>query len=52
MGELLLQLEQLPAAASDAANRQRAEALLGQLWPLLEQITEQIMTNTTFADDN
>ncbi|MBV7537242.1 PAS domain S-box protein [Duganella sp. sic0402] len=52
MGELLLELEQLPAAASDADNRQRAQALLGKLWPLLEQITEQIMTNTTFADDN
>ncbi|NYE61974.1 PAS domain S-box-containing protein [Duganella sp. 1224] len=52
MGELLLQLEQLPADASDADNQQRAQALLQQLWPLLEQITEQIMTNTTFADDN
>jgi HPt (histidine-containing phosphotransfer) domain-containing protein len=52
MGELLLQLEQLPADDSDADNQQRAQALLQTLWPLLEQITEQIMTNTTFADDN
>jgi PAS domain S-box-containing protein len=52
MGELMLALEQLPAAASDADNQQRAQQLLLQLWPLLEQITEQIMTNTTFADDN
>nr|WP_315258633.1 PAS domain S-box protein [uncultured Duganella sp.] len=52
MGELLLELEQLPPEASDADNQQQAQALLQKLWPLLEQITEQIMTNTTFADDN
>jgi CheY-like chemotaxis protein len=52
MGELLLKLEQLPADGSDADNQQQAQALLQKLWPLLEQITEQIMTNTTFADDN
>ncbi|MYM81770.1 PAS domain S-box protein [Duganella sp. FT50W] len=52
MGELLLALEQLPPAASEADNQQRAQALLQQLWPLLEQITEHIMNNTTFADDN
>jgi len=52
MGELLLELEQLPVTDSDADNCQRAQALLQKLWPLLEQITEQIMTNTTFADDN
>ncbi|MYN29930.1 PAS domain S-box protein [Duganella levis] len=52
MGELLLELEQLPADGSDADNQQHAQALLQKLWPLLEQITEQIMTNTTFADDN
>ncbi|NGZ82756.1 PAS domain S-box protein [Duganella aceris] len=52
MGELMLQLEQLPAADSDADNTLRAQALLEKLWPLLERITEQIMTNTTFADDN
>jgi HPt (histidine-containing phosphotransfer) domain-containing protein len=52
MGELLLQMEQLPREDSDAANLARAAALLGKLWPLLDRITEQIMTNTTFADDN
>jgi len=52
MGELLLEMEKLPPEASDADNQQHAQALLQKLWPLLEQITEQIMTNTTFADDN
>jgi len=52
MGELMLELEKLPLDASDADNQQHAQALLQKLWPLLEQITEQIMTNTTFADDN
>jgi len=52
MGELLLQMEQLPPADSDADNTLRAQAVLEKLWPLLERITEQIMTNTTFADDN
>jgi PAS domain S-box-containing protein len=52
MGDMMLELEQLPADASDADNQQHARQLLQKLWPLLEQITEQIMTNTTFADDN
>jgi PAS domain S-box-containing protein len=52
MGELLLQMEQLPLADSDADNALRAQAMLQKLWQLLERITEQIMTNTTFADDN
>ncbi|MET0264231.1 MAG: PAS domain S-box protein [Duganella sp.] len=52
MGDLLLSLEELPTSASDADNLASARATLGKLWPLLEQITEQIMTNTTFADDN
>ncbi|NVM75627.1 PAS domain S-box-containing protein [Duganella sp. SG902] len=52
MGELLLELEQLPVTDSDADNKRHARALLQKLWPLLERITEQIMTNTTFADDN
>jgi hypothetical protein len=51
MGELLLALEQLPATTA-MPTMPRAQALLQKLWPLLEQITEQIMTNTTFADDN
>ncbi|WP_229219144.1 PAS domain S-box protein [Duganella sp. BJB1802] len=49
MGELMLQLEQLPA---EGMPERAAAAILAQLWVLLEQITEQIMTNTTFADDN
>jgi PAS domain S-box-containing protein len=52
MGEIMLQLEQLPLDGNDVDNAMRAQALLQKLWPLLEQITEQIMTNTTFADDN
>ncbi|MRW92543.1 PAS domain S-box protein [Duganella sp. FT80W] len=52
MGELLLEMEQLPPETSDADNQQHAQQLLQKLWPLLERITEQIMTNTTFADDN
>jgi PAS domain S-box-containing protein len=52
MGELLLEMEQLPVTESDAGNRQHARTVLQKLWPLLERITEQIMTNTTFADDN
>ena len=51
MGELCLQMELLPAGAADD-ERARAAALLARLWPLLEQITEQIMTHTTFANDD
>jgi two-component system sensor histidine kinase/response regulator len=41
----------LPAdGARRGALRRRGRC--AQLWPLLERITEQIMTNTTFADDN
>jgi two-component system sensor histidine kinase/response regulator len=50
MSELLRELEQLPL--EEAAGQARAGAVLAELWPLLEKITEQIMTNTTFADDN
>ncbi|OEZ97851.1 PAS domain S-box protein [Duganella sp. HH101] len=52
MGELMLEIEQLPADGPHAQTAARAQALLARLWPLLELITEQIMTNTTFADDN
>jgi two-component system sensor histidine kinase/response regulator len=52
MGELLLEMEQLPVDGGQEALATRARILLAQLWPLLEKITEQIMTNTTFADDN
>jgi PAS domain S-box-containing protein len=52
MGELLGELEQLSADGGREDGLGRARALLAQLWALLERITEQIMTNTTFADDN
>ncbi|WP_229204890.1 PAS domain S-box protein [Duganella sp. Leaf61] len=52
MGEMFASLELLPASASDAVNLATARASLARLWPLLEQITEQIMNNTTFADEN
>ena len=52
MGDMLASLELLPDGASDAANLATARASLARLWPLLEQITEQIMNNTTFADEN
>ncbi len=48
MAELCQQLEQLPENA-DAAS---ARSLLDQLWQLLHQVSEHIMTNTTFADDD
>jgi two-component system sensor histidine kinase/response regulator len=55
MGELCWQMEQLaPGQAAGAGDDElaRARALLARLWPLLERITEQIMTNTTFANDD
>ena len=52
MGEMFASLELLPASATDAVNLATARASLARLWPLLEQITEQIMNNTTFADEN
>jgi len=52
MGELCWQMEQLAPGAGREDELARAEALLARLWPLLEQITEQIMTNTTFANDD
>jgi PAS domain S-box-containing protein len=48
MAELCLQLEQLPTDADSPAARSR----LDQLWALLHQVSEHIMTNTTFADDD
>ncbi|MDQ1833229.1 ABC transporter substrate-binding protein [Massilia scottii] len=50
MGELCLRLENL-AHGSPATERAEARALVAQLWPLLARITEQIMQNTTFAND-
>jgi two-component system sensor histidine kinase/response regulator len=51
MAELCQRLEDLPKgpAAEEAAH---ASAIVARLWPLLELITEQIMTNTSFADED
>ncbi|SFF56132.1 PAS domain S-box-containing protein [Duganella sp. CF458] len=48
MAELCAQLEQLAPEADAAA----ARAVLERLWPLLQAVSEHIMTNTTFADDD
>ncbi|KRC00097.1 PAS domain S-box protein [Duganella sp. Root198D2] len=48
MAELCLQMEQLAPDADAAA----ARAVLERLWPLLHAVSEHIMTNTTFADDD
>ncbi len=54
MGELCGQMELLaPGQPGDSGDEKaRAAALMARLWPLLEQITEQIMTHTTFANDD
>ncbi|UTY57774.1 PAS domain S-box protein [Massilia sp. erpn] len=51
MAELCLNLENLPHAAP-AEETAQARAILARLWPLLERIVEQIMTNTSFANDD
>jgi HPt (histidine-containing phosphotransfer) domain-containing protein len=51
LGDLCQQLENLPAG-DPASEARAARALIDRLWPLLAQITEHIMNNTTFADDN
>ena len=51
MGELFFALEKLPAGGPDEETL-AARALQAQLWPLLALVTEQIMQNTTFANDN
>ena len=48
MAELCLQREHLADEAPAVAT---ARAVLARLWPLLDQVTEQIMTHTTFADE-
>ena len=50
LADLCHQLEKLPQETPDA-ERASARLLIGQLWPLLEKITEQVMQNTTFAND-
>ncbi|WP_296002641.1 PAS domain S-box protein [Rugamonas sp.] len=51
MADLCLALEEL-APGQSADEIARAQPIVAQLWNLLEQVTEQIMTNTTFADDD
>ncbi|HEU4815220.1 PAS domain S-box protein [Janthinobacterium sp.] len=51
LAELCHDLETLaPGEAADEA--ERARHIVARLWPLLEQITEQIMNNTSFANDD
>ena len=53
MAELCEQLEHLPADTPGAPGAAaQARELVARLWPLLEQITEHIMQNTTFAIDD
>ncbi|MDC8759685.1 PAS domain S-box protein, partial [Janthinobacterium fluminis] len=51
MAELCQSLETLPVS-SPAQEAAQAGAIVGQLWPLLERVTEQIMQNTSFANDD
>ncbi len=51
MGELCLELEQLPLSTAQQEAAQ-ARAIVAKLWPLLELVTEQIMNNTSFANDD
>ncbi|OBV37348.1 PAS domain S-box-containing protein [Janthinobacterium psychrotolerans] len=51
MSELCDRLENLPLGAPEQEAEQ-ARHIVRLLWPLLEQITEQIMNNTSFANDD
>jgi two-component system, sensor histidine kinase and response regulator len=51
MAELCQALEQL-APGAPAEGAAAARSLLDRLWPLLHAVSEHIMTNTTFADDD
>ncbi|MGK5025715.1 PAS domain S-box protein [Janthinobacterium sp. RB2R34] len=51
MSELCHRLENLPIS-NPAGEAEQARHIVRQLWPLLEQITEQIMNNTSFANDD
>jgi two-component system sensor histidine kinase/response regulator len=51
MAELCQRLENLPFTSPDE-EKAAAAAMVAQLWPLLERITEHIMQNTTFASDS
>ncbi|MFL6657234.1 MAG: ABC transporter substrate-binding protein [Massilia sp.] len=50
MADLCERMEHLPVVDT-ATDTAAASALLTQLWPLLEKVTEHIMQNTTFASD-
>jgi two-component system sensor histidine kinase/response regulator len=50
MADICQRLEHLPFA-EPAVEQAEAGAMVAQLWPLLEKITEHIMQNTTFASD-
>ncbi|HAT33826.1 MAG TPA: hybrid sensor histidine kinase/response regulator [Janthinobacterium sp.] len=55
MAELCQELENLPREAQEQTQEQtaaRADAILNELWRLLELVTEHIMHNTSFADDD
>jgi HPt (histidine-containing phosphotransfer) domain-containing protein len=49
MAELCEDLENLPQEEAGAI---QARNLMARLWLLLDLVTEQIMTNTTFANDD
>jgi two-component system sensor histidine kinase/response regulator len=51
MATLCERLEKLPEGPA-AEEHAAAAAIVAQLWPLLERITEHIMKNTTFANDH
>ncbi|MBE3023961.1 PAS domain-containing sensor histidine kinase [Janthinobacterium sp. BJB1] len=51
LAELCHSLETLPPGAP-ADEAERAQRIVARLWPLLDQITEQIMNNTSFANDD
>jgi PAS domain S-box-containing protein len=53
LAEICLALEQLPQdGLAPEQQLAQARALAAGLWPLLERVTEVIMNNTTFANDN
>jgi HPt (histidine-containing phosphotransfer) domain-containing protein len=49
MADMCEDLEHLPQEEAGAI---QARNLMARLWPLLDLVTEQIMTNTTFANDD
>jgi two-component system sensor histidine kinase/response regulator len=51
MADLCEQLERLPTTGDTESQLATARELVAQLWQLLEQVTEHIMQNTTFASD-